>query len=88
MVQWLRFCVSTAGCQGSIPSQGSKIPQVTWPKNFKKKSIIYKLKTSHTATPVIWGRMGCVGECLIPAHMKVISPTDEVNVKLWGTLGL
>ena len=30
--------------------------------------------------------MGCAGEGLIPAHMKVISPTDEV--KHWGILGL
>lgn len=30
--------------------------------------------------------MGCAGEGLIPARMKVISPTDEV--KHWGILGL
>ena len=30
--------------------------------------------------------MGCAGEGPIPAHMKVISPTDEV--KHWGILGL
>lgn len=32
--------------------------------------------------------MGCAGEGPIPAHMKVISPTDEVTVKHWGILGL
>ena len=26
MVQWLRLCTSTAGGEGSIPSQGTKIP--------------------------------------------------------------
>ena len=54
----------------------------------KKTSVIYKSKTLHTATLVIWGRMGCAGEGPILAHMKVISPTDEVTVKHWGILGL
>ena len=26
VVQWLKFCVSTAGGMGSIPNQGTKIP--------------------------------------------------------------
>ena len=32
MVQWLRLCASTAGGTGSIPGQGTKIPQAVQPK--------------------------------------------------------
>ena len=37
MVQWLRFCTLTAKGLGSIPGQGTKIPQAVWPKTRKKK---------------------------------------------------
>ena len=30
MVRWLRFCASNAGDTGSIPGQGTKIPQTMW----------------------------------------------------------
>ena len=29
-VQWFRICTSTAGGMGSIPGQGTKIPNATW----------------------------------------------------------
>ena len=37
MVQWLGFCTSTAGGTGSIPSQGTKILQVSRSSLKKKK---------------------------------------------------
>ena len=44
MVQWLRFCASTAGGTGLIPGQGTKIPHVSWcdktNKQTKNKSLI------------------------------------------------
>ena len=38
VVQWLRFCTSNAGDEGSIPGQGTKIPHALWPKRKKKKN--------------------------------------------------
>ena len=35
-VQWLRFCASTAGCTGSIPGQGTKIPHASGVAGKKK----------------------------------------------------
>ena len=38
VVQWLGLHASTAGAPGSIPGQGTKIPQATaWPKIKNKK---------------------------------------------------
>ena len=36
-VQWLRLHTSTAGCAGSIPGQGAKIPHAAWRGKKKKK---------------------------------------------------
>ena len=33
MVRWLRLRASTAEGMGSIPGQGTKIPEAVWPKN-------------------------------------------------------
>ena len=30
MVQWLRLCISIARGRGSVPGQGTKIPQAAW----------------------------------------------------------
>ena len=30
MVQWLRFCISNAWDEGSIPGQGTKVPHAMW----------------------------------------------------------
>ena len=40
-VQWLGLHVSTAGGPGSIPGQGTTIPQATWPKKAKNKIAIF-----------------------------------------------
>ena len=37
MVQWLRFCTSTAGGTGSIPGLGTKIPPVEWHSQTEKE---------------------------------------------------
>ena len=37
-VQWLGLCASIAGGRGSIPGQGTKIPQAAWCG--KKKKIL------------------------------------------------
>ena len=37
VVQWLGPCASTAGGMGSIPGQGTKIPQAAWCGQRKKK---------------------------------------------------
>ena len=37
MVQWLRLCASNTGDAGSIPGQGTKIPNAAWPKKKEKK---------------------------------------------------
>ena len=39
VVLWLGFCASTAEGLGSIPDQGTKIPQVAQPR--KNKDILY-----------------------------------------------
>ena len=36
-VQWLGLCASTAVGMGSLPGQGTKIPQATWHSQKKKK---------------------------------------------------
>ena len=38
VVQWLRFCTSNAGDEGSIPGWGTKIPHALWPKRKKKQN--------------------------------------------------
>ena len=45
VVQWLGFHASTAGGQGSIPGQGTKIPQAAWhgQKKKKKKKRTFKI---------------------------------------------
>ena len=42
VVQWLRFCTSTAGVVGSIPGWETKVPQATWQD--KNKQIDKKQK--------------------------------------------
>jgi len=37
-VQWLRLWASTAGGEGSISGQGTKIPYATWCVQKKKKN--------------------------------------------------
>ena len=37
MVQWLSFQAPNVGVMGSIPGQGTKIPQVAWTGQKKKK---------------------------------------------------
>ena len=37
VVQWLRLCTFTAKGPGSIPGQGTKIPQAVWSSQKKKK---------------------------------------------------
>ena len=37
VVQWLEFHVSTAEGPGSIPGQGTKIPQAAWRSQKRKK---------------------------------------------------
>ena len=37
VVQWLRLCASNTGDAGSIPGQGTKIPNAAWPKKKEKK---------------------------------------------------
>ena len=47
VVQWLRFCTSTAGVAGSIPGQGTKILHASvWPKK-KKKSDKWEVVNSN-----------------------------------------
>ena len=50
MVQWLRFCASTAGVTGSIPSQGSSMCHAMQPKK-KKKKYEKKKETSQESSP-------------------------------------
>ena len=45
-VQWLELCISTTGSSGSIPGQGTKIPQATRPK--KKGEWIGQLEFSNS----------------------------------------
>ena len=45
-VQWLELCISTTGSSGSIPGQGTKIPQAAWPK--KKGEWIGQLEFSNS----------------------------------------
>ena len=37
VIQWLRFCTSNAGCTGSIPGLGTKIPYAMRCRQKKKK---------------------------------------------------
>ena len=37
VVQWLGLCAFTAEGQGSVPGQGTKIPQAKWHGQKKKK---------------------------------------------------
>ena len=46
MVQWLGLLAFTAKGPGSIPGQGTKIPQATRPK--KKEKISYLKQVSHS----------------------------------------
>ena len=43
-VQWLGLCASTAGGLGSIPGQGTEVPQVSVQGKKKKKEIKNKTK--------------------------------------------
>ena len=43
MVQWLGVQAFTTEGIGSIPGQGTKIPQATWPKEIKKKNLLRTL---------------------------------------------
>ena len=43
MVQWLGLRAFTAEGAGSIPGQGTKIPQAAWPGGGRKDSYVYSL---------------------------------------------
>ena len=47
MVQWLGVQAFTTEGMGSIPGQGTKIPQTTWPKEIKKKKSIENVIDSY-----------------------------------------
>ena len=46
-VQWLRLWASTAGGEGSISGQGTKIPYATWCVQKKKKIKIQNVIIIH-----------------------------------------
>ena len=45
----VRTSSSNAGCVGSIPGRGAKIPHTVWPKKKKKKNIKQKQKEKRAA---------------------------------------
>ena len=59
VIQWLRFCTSNAGDEGSIPGWGTKIPHALWPKKKKKKNKvrIRKEKSCTIQFPLVYKRM-------------------------------
>ena len=48
MVQWLEFLALTVEGLGSVPGQGTKIPQATWHGQKKKKTTLQMPKTQLT----------------------------------------
>ena len=60
MVQWLRFCTLTAKGLGSIPGQGTKIPQAVWPKTRKKKKKKKKKTQSIELKANLWNERKCL----------------------------
>ena len=47
VIQWLRFCTSNAGCTGSIPGLGTKIPYAMRCRQKKKKKKKNAIFLSH-----------------------------------------
>ena len=53
MVQWLGVQAFTTEGMGSIPGQGTKIPQATWPKEIKKKKNLLRTLSILTTPSII-----------------------------------
>ena len=51
MVQWLRFCISTARVKSLIPSWETKIPDAPWSGNNNKKKPLERCSLSHSGSP-------------------------------------
>ena len=49
MIQWLGLGAFTAEGPGSIPGQGTKIPQATWRGQKKKKWALKSDRSEHNA---------------------------------------
>ena len=94
-VQWLGLHSSTAGGPGSIPGQGTKIPQATRPKKAKNKIAIFVYqKRSNNMVQKIASTCGPrVKEpeslCWVHLQWTPNSPSEPLHQRLqitWGTL--
>ena len=85
VVQWLRFCASTARGMGSIRVWGTKIPHAMWPK--KKKTKGRNMLTDR-------GQGTLLSTCCVPSEYEnnlsniKILVSEEQKKKFSGLTGL
>ena len=73
VVQWLGLHTSIARDTGSIPGQGTKIPQATWQKKKKKKS--------QAGQPTTWPPVCCSVQDIMSAP-HVMSPFSRLWIQV------